>query len=362
MNEIAIETVKNIWTLTQLMAPFLLLGFALAGIFSQFVTDDFIKKHLLKNNLSSVLKAVLIGIPLPLCSCGVIPVAASLRKQGASPGAVAAFTATTPQTGIDSIAASYSLMGGFFTIARLLADFCSGMLAGIFINLISVTKPADQANNSKKNVHFGNMDSCCQQNPKAYSSIPINWKKRIRNGLYEGFVALPHEIGNYIFIGILLGGLMMAVISEDTLRPLLGNSIVEYGVVTLFAIPLYVCATGSIPLALALIQIGFSPGAALVLLIAGPATNTTTITALFRIIGKCETFVYLSTLIIVAWIAGFIFDHTVSHEIVMNIEVQKNTPIGMFNKISAFILVMVLLYTLPLKRLIVNRVSNRFNT
>jgi uncharacterized membrane protein YraQ (UPF0718 family) len=298
------------WELTMAMAPWLLLGFAMAGICSRLVSKKTIERHIAGNNLSSVLKAVALGIPLPLCSCGVIPVAASLRQKGASKGAVAAFTAATPQTGVDSIAATYSLMGWIFTLGRLVADLIAGILAGVLINLFdredpkpAATAEAPQATPAVK--------SCCghkatapqAQAPKAWVAI-----------LQEGFVKMPADIGKYLVIGILLGALITSLLPPDTLQDQLGHPLWSYVVITLVAIPLYVCATGSIPLAFAMMQVGISPGAAIVFLVAGPATNTATFITLFKLIGRRATFIYLLTLIIGAWSVGFVFDYVIPRD------------------------------------------------
>jgi uncharacterized membrane protein YraQ (UPF0718 family) len=249
----------------------------------------------------------------------VIPVAASLRKAGASKGAVASFTASTPQTGVDSIAATYSLMGLPFTIGRIAADLVSGLLAGTAINLLGLDKtaePKEEKNESRccccgdskaepeseENLCCGDGDaveSCCSESKSS---------SRIASVLQEGFVTLPGDIGGHIFAGILLGALLSTLIPEGLLGSYLGNPLLTYALVTLVSVPVYVCATGSIPIAFGLIAAGLSPGAAIVFLVAGPATNTATITTLFSIIGKKETGIYLLSLLIGAWSVGYVFD------------------------------------------------------
>jgi uncharacterized membrane protein YraQ (UPF0718 family) len=297
------------WELTMAMAPWLLLGFAMAGICSRMISKEIIQKHIAGNNLTSVLKAVGLGIPLPLCSCGVIPVAATLRNKGASKGAVAAFTAATPQTGVDSIAATYSLMGWIFTLGRLCADIIAGILAGVLINLFAGDKKSIIA--SKAQVEE-NKCCCCggEGEMKANLQLSRGWVVVLR----EGFVKMPADIGKYLVFGILLGALITTVIPADLLDGHLGNPVWSYLIITLVAVPLYVCATGSIPLAFAMMQVGLSPGAAIVFLVAGPATNTATFVTLFKLIGRRATIIYLFTLIVGAWSVGLIFDYVIPIE------------------------------------------------
>jgi uncharacterized membrane protein YraQ (UPF0718 family) len=331
------------WELTMAMAPWLLLGFAMAGICSRLVSRKTIERHIAGNNIGSVLKAVGLGIPLPLCSCGVIPVAASLRQKGASKGSVAAFTAATPQTGVDSIAATYSLMGWIFMLGRLLADLIAGILAGVLINLLvgDKTKPevvpaAPQAGSQAK--------SCCAHKAtESPAPTPKNWIAI----LHDGFVKMPADIGNYLVIGILLGALITTLMPPDSLKEHLGHPLWSYVVITLVAIPLYVCATGSIPLAFAMMQVGISPGAAIVFLVAGPATNTATFVTLLKLIGKRATLIYLVTLIVGAWSVGLIFDYTIPRDALQLAHTHHHgTESSWFDQLSGAVLIAILAYAL----------------
>lgn len=296
------------WAITTSMAPWLLLGFALAGVLSVLVPTRLIQKHLAGSSIYTVFKAVLFGIPLPLCSCGVIPVAATLRKSGASKGAVAAFTASTPQTGVDSIATTYSLMGLPFTLGRIVADVLSGLLAGFAINLLGGRRESNDGNPSR--------DSCCgscdsDDTASAESECGnVDKTGRFRAILRNGFIDLPGDIGLYVIIGILLGALLVVAIPQNLVEQYGGeNPWVIYSLVTVISIPVYVCATGSIPVAFGLIAAGISPGAAIVFLVTGPATNSATVVTLIKLIGKVPTAVYVGSLIIGAWSVGFAFDH-----------------------------------------------------
>jgi uncharacterized membrane protein YraQ (UPF0718 family) len=297
---------QQVWFLTEAMAPWLLIGFGAAGVCACFLPDVLVERHLAKPGPSSVLKSVLVGMPLPLCSCGVIPVAAGLRRRGASKGAVAAFTAATPQTGVDSIAATYSLMGGIFTLIRVITDIVSGVASGMAITLYEswTTRKSESADL----MPYGECgsESCGRANTdNTRSGSSRHWLPTV---LKEGFVNLPREIGRSIIVGILLGGAIAALVPVDLLGVAAGNRLVAFGVVTLAAVPLYVCATGSIPFAFGLIHAGLPVGAVVVFLVVGPATNTTTLAAMVRMVGKVETMIYAIVLIVCAWVAGWLAD------------------------------------------------------
>ena len=334
------------WGMLRAMAPWLLVGFALAGVLSQIIPTSLVRRVLATQSAGSVFKAVLIGIPLPLCSCGVIPVAASLRRAGASKGATAAFTASTPQTGVDSISATYSMMGWPFTLARIAADVISGLLAGIWINLTDkgIGKENDGCSEAPA--------SCCgcdegvasdtsdsQRTPRPVVEAS-GLKGRVAAAWREGFVVLPRDIGLYLIIGILLGALLTTVIPHDLVERYLPGSVVSYALVTLVSMPVYVCATGSIPVAFGLISAGFSPGAALVFLVTGPATNTATISTLLKLIGKKATFIYLTALLVGAWSVGALVDWVGIQPVAGNLEAESGThSIG---NVSAILLLVVL--------------------
>ncbi len=295
------RALMEMWEICEALGFWLLVGFVLAGFVGQLLPIAFVKKHLAGGGWRSVVKAVLIGVPLPLCSCGVIPVAASLRKAGASRGAVAAFTAATPQTGLESIAASWSLMGLPFTIGRVVADVAAGLFSGILINAAeSRGKPLAQT---------PELPDCpqCEAQGEAAAKIPL--RQKIAAALREGFIDLPAEISKYVLIGVVVGAFLTALFPDPSvLKPYLDNRLVAYLAVSALALPLYVCATGSIPIAYALVSLGFSPGAAIIFLVLGPATNPSAIAVLWKILGRRASILYLSALAVAAWAAAVAFD------------------------------------------------------
>ncbi len=284
--EILIKILKESWTLLLDVSPFLFLGFFFAGVLHVFVGKELILKHLGKGDFASVFKSVIFGVPLPVCSCGVIPIAASLKRDGAGKPSVLAFLFSTPTTGVDSILATYAFLGGLFAVFRPLVAFLGGLLLGgsaLFIK------------DKQKVVETGRIEN------------------RRRGGIVEivnyGFFYLPKEIGKWLIIGILLGGTITAIIPSDFFMRYLSNPWISYPLMLLISIPLYVCATGSIPIAAAMIWKGLNPGAALAFLIAGPATNTVTITFVFKELGKKFAALYLFMIILISTLSGLAFDY-----------------------------------------------------
>lgn len=271
------------------MSPYLLFGFLIAGVLKVFVPKDKYMHKLDKPTFSSVMWASLAGVPLPLCSCGVIPTAMSLRKEGASKGATVSFLISTPQTGVDSIAATYSLLGLPFAILRPVVAFITGIFGGVATN---------------------NLDK-----DAALKEIPVEeepeykGKNKILQMLHYGFVEMIEDIGKWLVIGIIAAGLIAIFVPESFFSAYLNNPILNMFIVLAISIPMYVCATGSIPLAAVLMMKGLSPGAALVLLMAGPATNIATITVVGKVLGKKTLAIYLGSIILGAMGFGLVIDH-----------------------------------------------------
>jgi uncharacterized membrane protein YraQ (UPF0718 family) len=313
MKTLFFEIIYKTWHLFSLMAPWLLIGLISAGLIGRFFSKKWIKKHLAANSWKGIVKAVFLGIPLPLCSCGVIPVAAELKRAGASKGAVAAFTASTPQTGFDSIAATYSLMGLPFTVARICADVLSGLLSGFSIQLFDSGKDSKLIAELEESSCSGSCNGEVSDKSEvslsqAKTSLGIRFWQSIKHSFVDALYTLPKEIGIPILVGSLIGSLLAILLEDLKISDYLNHSFFMYLFASMTAIPMYVCSTGSIPIAYGLIAAGITPGAAIVFLVAGPATNTVTVTSLMKLIGKKETAIYLSSLIGSSWAVGFIFD------------------------------------------------------
>lgn len=286
-NHLLIET----WDILLEMSPYLILGFFLAGLLSVIVRQALIERWLGKRSFSSVVKASLLGIPLPLCSCGVIPVTSSLYQRGASKGATTSFLTSTPQTGVDSILATAGLIGPFFAWFRVGVALVSGVIAGWIVDLFE--KDSTRQSLSK---------------PEKVESDSRSAGEKLKAIFTYGFYTLPQDIGKTLILGIVLAGLLGAVLPENWGEHYLSNPWLTYFAVTMIAIPLYVCSTGSIPIAFVLLASGVSPGAALVFLIAGPATNVATITTLYKILGRRTISIYLISIIGISWLSGWLLD------------------------------------------------------
>ena len=284
----------SIWGTLREMSPFLLFGFLVAGLLSVFVKPDLVERHLGGRGLWQVVKAAVFGVPLPLCSCGVIPVAASLRRHGAGAGATTSFLISTPQTGVDSIMVTLSLLGPVFAIFRPVVAFLSGLLGGLLVNLFGYEKGVAPEE------HPTCTAECC--------SGAQNNRTGLVRALKYGFMTLPRDIHKALVIGILIAGVISAAIPDDYLSRVLGGGIVSMLIMMAIGIPVYVCATASVPIAAALIAKGVSPGAALVFLMTGPATNAATITTVWKIMGKRIAGIYLASVAVSALAAGLILD------------------------------------------------------
>ncbi|MFO7890496.1 MAG: permease [bacterium] len=288
MIDVLINIIKESVNLWLAMSPYLLLGMLIAGILHVFLGPAFISRHLGGTGLSSIFKATLFGIPLPVCSCGVIPVAASLKKEGASKSSTLSFLVSTPTTGVDSIAATYSLMGPLFAVFRPIAAFFSGIIIGVFNHIFNPDKKRAKRKKHSHQVRLSYMN--------------------IKEIFRYGFMELAEDIGKWMLLGVMIGGILTAIIPQNLLLTVLPNPFLHFLVMLLIAVPLYVCAIGSIPIAAALIQKGFSPGAALIFLIAGPATNAVTLSFVRSKLGKKAFYIYLISIIIVSIVLGLVFN------------------------------------------------------
>ncbi len=272
------EFVGAFWgTLTQ-MSPYLLLGFLVAGLLSVFLSPRLIERHLGGGGLWPLVKASLFGVPLPLCSCGVIPVTMSLRKHGAGKGAAIAFLLSTPQTGVDSIFVTYSLLGPVFAIIRPVAALITGLVGGALVSVVDGRAARGDVKCE---------DECCstaEGRPPAMARM-----------MKHAFVTLPRDIGLSMLVGLVIAAVISAVVPDDYFASVLGGGILAMIVMVLAGVPVYVCATASVPVAAALIAKGVSPGVALVFLMTGPATNAASLTTIWANLGARTAITYLAT-------------------------------------------------------------------
>ena len=269
------------------MAPYLLLGFLFAGLLKAFFPQKGISKFLGRKNFRSVANAALFGVPMPLCSCGVIPTGVSLYKSGATKGATTSFLISTPQTGVDSIMATYSLLGLPFAILRPVVAFVSGIIGGVLSHVFEKDQ-SDLDNSAQNSTSSGNGSE---------ESIPQNGWSKIGLVFRYGFGELVEDIVKWMVIGLLAAAFISVMIPDSFFSQYIGSGFIEMIIVLAASIPMYICATGSIPMAAVLLMKGLSPGAALVLLMAGPATNIATITVIGKVMGRKSLLIYLFSII-----------------------------------------------------------------
>ncbi|MCR5039880.1 MAG: SO_0444 family Cu/Zn efflux transporter [Bacteroidales bacterium] len=281
---------------TGAMSPYLLLGFLIAGVLHVFVPKRFYAKYLSRDNKWSVLWAALLGVPLPLCSCGVIPTAVGLKNEGASKGAVASFLIATPQTGIDSILATFSLMGLGFAITRPVAALVTGVCGGFLVNRFA------EIENSKLKIE----NSACTVDNSQLSTF--NFPLKIWRVLKYAYFDMIQDIGLRLAIGLLVAALINVAVPEEFFLSFGKQPLLQMLVILVVAVPMYICSTGSIPVAAALMMKGLSPGAALVMLMAGPAVNIASILVVRKSMGRRFTWIYLLTIVGFSILFGMIIN------------------------------------------------------
>ena len=348
---------KEIFHLINEMSPYLLLGFLIAGLMHAFIPGKYYTRYLAKPTFRSVLNAALLGVPLPLCSCGVIPTAMSLRKEGASKGAVASFLIATPQTGVDSIIATYSLMGLPFAIIRPVVAFVTALFGGALVNRVTKGETSDtrlsdcqtnrladdslgkssyeevlsdslkvcKSDSLKKEVcKSESLESkeehgCCHHEHEheeehgcchhAEVEKGMGFWQKMGVALEYAFVDMVEDIGKWLVVGLVIAALITVLVPDSFFAIFADNTWMSMLLVLAISIPMYICATGSIPIAVALMLKGLTPGSALVLLMAGPAANMASILVIRNRLGKKTLIAYLAAIISGAVLFGAGIDY-----------------------------------------------------
>jgi hypothetical protein len=347
-------------TLFSEMAPFLLLGFLLAGIIHVWIPNHLYVPKIAKPNFKSVLWSALFGVPLPICSCGVIPTSIALRREGASKGASVSFLISTPATGVDSILATYSLLGGPFAVLRPIAAFVTAMLGGVFTNLVTrkeVDTGVAVVGESHEHEHCGCSDCCCDGEERCGCGEDHcdgehhkGFVEKVRATAEYGFVDMVGNVSKWLVIGLLLGALIAAFVPDDFFLFLHEYPVLCMLVVLVLAMPMYTCATGSIPLALALVEKGITPGAALVLLMAGPATSIASMLVVGKAFGKRTLVAYLTSIALGAMFFGFVVDTFFMDTFLSamlpqgSAECHGHGALGVFDYICAGLLAVFMIY------------------
>ena len=323
---------RSLLMVTGEMSPYLLLGFLIAGILHVFVPGAFYNKYLSRDNKLSVLYAALLGIPLPLCSCGVIPTAIGLRNEKASKGAVASFLIATPQTGIDSILATFSVLGLGFAIVRPVAALVTGVCGGLLVNRLV---PEDRDSSPVAN------------------SCRVERGNKVWRVLRYAYFDMIQDIGSRLVVGLIVAALIQVVVPDEFFLLFGSNPLLQMLVILAVAVPMYICSTGSIPVAAALIMKGLSPGAALVMLMAGPAVNMASILVVRKALGKRFTAIYLLVIVGFSVLFGLLVN-------AIGLKVSPLTGLdaccgtetampGIFKIICSILLTLLILFALTMK-------------
>ena len=382
------------------MSPYLLLGFLLAGLMHAFVPQQMYHKYLAKNNFRSVFNAAMFGIPLPLCSCGVIPTAMSLRREGASKGSAVSFLIATPQTGVDSIIATYSLMGLPFAIIRPIAALVTALFGGHMVNVLDTdplpTSPRGGEDPQEKehscchkehhdeecccrHHHEDEKEECCCEHEHHHEeaecccghhheheeevcgcgcehhSHATTFVGKIGEALEYGFVHMMEDIGKWLVIGLVVAALITVFVPDSFFAIFADNSLLSMLLVMCMAIPMYLCATGSIPIAVALMLKGLTPGAGLVLLMAGPASNVASILVIRKVLGTRTQIIYLVSIILGAILFGLGIDYLLPREWFTDFLVspmnEAHEETALFSWFCTGLLVALLLHALVIRKL-----------
>lgn len=291
------------------MAPYLSLGFLMAGVLHIFMNAQTIVKYLGKGRIKSVIYAALLGIPLPLCSCAVLPTTTSLKKQGANNGAAMSFLISTPETGVDSLAVTYALLDPIMVLFRPVAAFLTAVTAGVTENFFG--KTYDETDKIFTPDLACKIDNCCDGKdcPPEIHSRHHSLGEKLYAGLRYGFGEILHDIAGWLLLGIATAGTISVLVPDDFMQTYLHGGVPAMLLMLIVGIPFYICATASTPIAAALILKGVSPGAALVFLLAGPATNAATISVVYGLFKKRATAIYLASIAFCSILMGLLLDN-----------------------------------------------------
>ena len=341
--EFILDFFKALFDLSNAMAPYIMFGLLFAGILHELVPDTIVSKHLGKDSIGSVIKATIFGVPLPVCSCGVIPLATSIKKSGASNGATLSFLISTPITGVDSILATYGMFGWAFTLYRVITSMLISIIAGVLANIFpEKEKPVNMTFSAAPTQK--NESSCCSSESSCCSSEQEEKKKfSFIKAVQYAYGTLLGDIASPLLFGLLLGALITVAIPSNLSEILIEYSWLSYIIVIAIAVPMYVCATASLPIAAGLMLAGVSPGAAFVFLSAGPATNTVTIGVVKKMLGTRTLYIYLGTIVLGSVIFGFGLDY-ILRDVSIKDMIHMHEKAGWIEILSSIVLWIMVVY------------------
>jgi len=363
------DFINNFFKLLDAMSIYIMVGLFVAGVLKQLIPDNFVSLHLGKDSTLSVIKATLFGIPLPVCSCSVIPLAQGLKKEGASKGAVQSFLISTPITGADSILATFSFFGLIFTLFRVISSIIIAIVVGLLQNFVEKKEEAQKVKTQKeeplmeapafsatdiytsgfattvkpKEVENEDKSSCgCSSNT---SSCTSKKKFSFIEVLKYGYGTLFQDMAKALLIGLILGAVFTTFMPEEYARLLFDNQILTYFVILMFAMPLYTCATASLPIAAALMLQGMSAGAVFIFLTAGPATSAVTMSVVYKMLGRTSLIIYTGTIAVLSLIFGFMFDTFLGDLQILNIS-HEHEESSLITSLSSMAMLLLLFYHL----------------
>ena len=291
------------WQVFREIAPFMLLGFFVAGLLRALAPVGLLARHFGGRGLVSVLKGALLGAPLPLCSCAVLPAAMGLRRQGAGVGATTAFLVATPETGVDALAVTYALIGPVMAVLRPISALLTATVAGLAANLLPERLIPEMTPTMTEETAC--TSGCCPgagSAPDSAASLAV----RLRAGLGHAYGPMLADVGLWLVVGVLAAGAIAAFVPPAFFLDLPGGEFTSMLAMLLLGVPMYVCASSSTPIAASMLLKGLSPGAALVFLLAGPSTNATTLTVMGRTFGAAITGVYVTAIVGCSLVLGLI--------------------------------------------------------
>lgn len=328
---------ESFWNYLAISAPYLLLGLIIAGLIQDLLSVGLIEKFMGKKKISDIFYASLIGVPLPLCSCSVVPTAIGLKKKGASNAATSSFLISTPESGVDSVLLTYALMDLPMTIFRPIAAFCSGIFAG-FLQLLFNDKKQTTFTKVEK-VESAEKTSCCA----THEMKPLpSMKNRVKRVLGFSFGKLSDDISLWLLIGLCVGAMINFLVPENFFETLSPES--ARLLVLVVGIPLYVCASASTPIAAAMVLKGLSPGVAFLFLLAGPAVNASTLFILQKYIGKRGVILNIFSVAFVGLIFSYLIDFFYANFMQPSFRLETHHDhMGIFSHIAAGFLLLLLI-------------------
>ncbi len=293
------ELLRIFWNLVIESAPWLLMGYLLAGIIKQVIPSSWVEKQLAKPGFLSIVKGAFIGAPLPLCSCGVIPTALAIRKAGASKGATSSFLVATPETGVDSISFSYAVLGPIFAMMRPIGALISAVIAGVLVNSFDNDETTVREEEAPS--------SCCASKNKTEEAEVAPLSQRFVDAVKYGYGRMISDTAKWLAIGLVAATIITAVVPQEFFLQW-GDGLMAMIIMVIVGLPMYICATASTPVAASLLFAGISPGAALVFMLTGPATNIATMGVIREQLGNKSLIAYLVGVIGTAIVCGLVLN------------------------------------------------------